>query len=57
MVITKEVLTHSGNKPMAHPHCSDCIKRRKTNELETITAFLQEKAPDQQESEGEETEE
>lgn len=40
MIITKAVLTHSGNKPMARPHCPDCIKRRNEKDVEAIAAFI-----------------
>jgi hypothetical protein len=39
MIITKSVLTHSNNKPMARPHCSDCIKRRK-EDVAAIAEFI-----------------
>lgn len=41
MMITKAVLHHSSNKPMAKPHCTDCIKRRRSNAVEAIAAFLE----------------
>lgn len=40
MVITKEVLTHSGNKPMAKPRCPNCIKRKSETNVEAIAEFL-----------------
>jgi formylmethanofuran dehydrogenase subunit E len=40
MIITRAVLVHSGGKPMAKPHCPNCIKRRKSQDVETIAAFL-----------------
>jgi len=42
MVITKEVLTHSGKKPMAKPRCINCIRRKKADDVESIAAFLAE---------------
>lgn len=43
MVITKEVLTHSGRtQPMAKPRCPNCIRRKKANDVESIAAFLAE---------------
>lgn len=41
MIITKEILRHSSGKPMARPHCSDCVKRKKTNAVDAIAAFLE----------------
>lgn len=41
MIITKVQLWSSGGSPMAKPHCVDCIKRRKSNELETISGFTE----------------
>jgi hypothetical protein len=42
MVITKATLVHSGGKPMAKPHCTNCIKPRKEkiDELTKIQEFL-----------------
>lgn len=40
MIITKAVLTHSGNKPMAKPHCTNCIKRRHEKDVAAIAAFI-----------------
>jgi len=40
MFITKETLVHSGGKPMARPHCNNCVKRRKVPEIDAIAAFL-----------------
>jgi len=40
MIITKSVLTHSNNKPMARPHCSDCIKRKKDKDVAAIAEFI-----------------
>ncbi len=44
MIIGRETLTKSSGKPMALPHCSDCIQRRKTNEMEEISKFLEQTA-------------
>lgn len=42
MIITKATLTHSnGKKPMALPHCGDCVKRKKSDALDAIAAFLE----------------
>jgi hypothetical protein len=43
MIITKLQLTGSGGKPMARPHCGDCIKRKKPEEIDAIASFLHEK--------------
>lgn len=42
MVITKQVLTGSNKKPMAKPHCPDCVKRKKgtTDNVAAISEFL-----------------
>lgn len=40
MIITRSVLVHSGGKPMSRPHCINCIKRRKSHEVEAISEFL-----------------
>lgn len=40
MIITKAVLTHSGGKPMAKPHCPNCIKRKNEKDVAAIAAFL-----------------
>lgn len=44
MIITKETLTHSnGGNPMAKPHCTACVKRKKNPDMEAIVAFLENK--------------
>jgi len=53
MVIGRETLTKSSGKPMAVPHCSECIKRRKTNEMEEISKFLDKKAAQELTPQGE----
>lgn len=40
MIIGRETLTKSSSKPMALPHCSDCIKRRENKDVEAIKEFL-----------------
>ena len=40
MLITKAVLTHSSNKPMARPHCSDCIKRKNAKDVAALAEFI-----------------
>jgi len=40
MIITRAVLTHSSKKPMTRPHCNNCIKRRKNDEVEALANFL-----------------
>ena len=40
MIITKKVLTHSSNKPMARPHCPNCIVRKNAKDVEAIAAFI-----------------
>jgi hypothetical protein len=55
MLIGRETLTKSSGKPMALPHCSECIQRRNTNEVANITAFLEQKAsanPSEKETDG-----
>lgn len=42
MILSKAVLTHSGGKPMTKPHCGDCVKRRKSKDVEAIAEFLKE---------------
>lgn len=41
MILTKEILRHTGGKPMARPHCSDCVKRKKPSAVEAIAAYLE----------------
>ena len=40
MIITKATLTHSSGKPMARPHCGNCVKRKKPDDIAAIAAFL-----------------
>jgi hypothetical protein len=40
MIITKGVLRHSGNKPMAKPHCPKCIKRKDSGTVAAIAEYL-----------------
>lgn len=40
MVITRETLTHSSGNPMARPRCTNCIKRKNTDTVDAIAAFL-----------------
>lgn len=40
MIIGKIQLWSSGGGPMATPHCIDCIKRKKPNEVETVSKFV-----------------
>jgi hypothetical protein len=40
MIIAKATLTHSSGKPMAKPHCLNCVKRRRISDVEAITEFL-----------------
>ena len=40
MIITKATLTHSGNKPMAKPHCQGCIKRKNEKDVAAIAEFI-----------------
>jgi hypothetical protein len=40
MIITKAVLVHSGNKPMARPHCPNCIVRKNAKNVEAIADFI-----------------
>lgn len=43
MIISKAVLTHSAKKPMARPHCPNCIKRRRNETVEALDKFLNER--------------
>lgn len=45
MIITKFTLTASGRKPMARPHCGDCTKRKKADDVELIKEFLEKVTP------------
>ncbi len=40
MIITKLQLTGSSGKAMAKPHCSNCVERKKSKDVESIAAFL-----------------
>lgn len=40
MMIGRETMTKSSGKPMALPHCSECINRRKTDDLAKVAEFL-----------------
>lgn|SRR5215471_5492417 len=40
MIITKATLTHSNNKPMAKPHCPNCIKRKNADDVAALAEFL-----------------
>lgn len=42
MLIDKRVLTGSAKKPMTHPHCSECVVRKKgtATDVAAISAFL-----------------
>lgn len=42
MIITKVVLNGSSGKPMARPHCADCIQRKesKTQDVAAIAEFV-----------------
>lgn len=40
MIITKATLRHSSGKPMAKPHCGNCIKRKRDKDVEAIADFL-----------------
>ena len=40
MVITRQTLTNSGNKPMVRPHCANCTKSRKQENVEALAEFI-----------------
>jgi hypothetical protein len=40
MLITKATLIHSSNKPMAKPHCADCIVRKNAKDVAAIAEFI-----------------
>jgi hypothetical protein len=40
MIITKSVLVHSGNKPMAKPHCPNCIVRKNAKDVTAIADYI-----------------
>jgi hypothetical protein len=40
MVINKQVLTGSSNRPMTKPHCSGCIERKNKSDVAAISEFL-----------------
>ncbi len=41
MLLTKAILTHSSGGPMTRPHCNDCVKRKKSDAVDAIAAFLE----------------
>lgn len=43
MIMGKIQLNGSGGRPMAKPHCSNCIKTKKKEEVASIEDFLKEK--------------
>lgn len=40
MVITREVLTHSGGAPSARPRCKACVKTRVKEDVAAVADFL-----------------
>lgn len=40
MIITKEILMGSGKRSQAKPHCTNCTKRKKNEDVESINEFL-----------------
>lgn len=40
MIVSRVVLTHSSGRPMTNPHCTNCIKRKRTTDVEAINDFL-----------------
>jgi hypothetical protein len=40
MILSKEILTHSGGKPMAKPHCPNCVRRKNADTVEAIANFI-----------------
>lgn len=42
MLIGKEQLSGSGGRPMAKPHCINCIEHRNTEDITKIASFLEE---------------
>jgi hypothetical protein len=43
MIITKATLVHSGGKPMAKPHCNNCVKRKKDTTFDSHADFINRK--------------
>jgi hypothetical protein len=43
MIITKETLTHSSGKPMSKPHCGNCVKRKKSDDIAALADFVAKK--------------
>jgi|GEM_PF-3609558 len=41
MVISKITLRGNGGKPMTRPHCLQCIKRKKVENVDAINEFLE----------------
>lgn len=41
MIIGRETMTKSSGRPMTLPHCGDCIKRRRTDDVDKIKEFLE----------------
>ena len=41
MIITRETLSKSSGRPMSKPHCGNCIKRKNTDTIDAIAAFLE----------------
>lgn len=42
MILTRDVLTHSGGKPPARPRCGKCVKKRIPEEVTALADFLKE---------------
>ena len=40
MIITRNTLHQSGGQPMLLPHCDNCIKRKKSPDVDAIGEFL-----------------
>jgi len=40
MIINRAILSHSGGKPMTLPHCLNCVKRKKAEDVDAIQEFL-----------------
>jgi hypothetical protein len=40
MIITRETLIHSSGKPMAKPHCNNCVVRKKSDDIAALAQFL-----------------
>lgn len=43
MIITKMTLTHSSGGPMARPHCGNCVKSKKAEQIAALADFLEKK--------------